>query len=87
MVFRLSAFLLLVNERETEVAKEGFSLFFVLCRSNDGHGETKNVFEVFVGGLRENGVLLDAYSEIAHVINGRSRDAAKVASTRERNMN
>ena len=55
------------------------------CRDHR-HSETEHVLEVLVRSLREDGVLFNTNGDIAHIINGFSREAAKVARAREGDM-
>ena len=41
-------------------------LLFVLGGGDDGDGHAEDVFELFVGGFGEDGVLFDAKGVVAH---------------------
>ncbi len=63
--------------------KEGFCFGFRLSRGDDRHRYPEHVLEVLVRGLREDGVLLDADGDVAHVINRSLSDATEVAGARK----
>lgn len=71
------------DERHTQVAEERFCLRLRLSRGDDGDCETEDVLEVFIGGLREYGHILDADGVVPHVVYRLGRETAEVARTRK----
>ena len=68
------------------MAQERFRLLLVLCGGRDGDGKTEDVLRLFVGGLREDDVFLEAERDVAHLVDSRRRDAAEVAHSWENDM-
>lgn len=68
------------------MTEERFCRFLILCGRHDGYREAKDILDVLIARLREDGVLADANGDVAHVVDRRNRQTAEVARTRERDV-
>src|SRR3989344_4856847 len=79
--------ILLFLERNSQIFKKSQAFGFSLDRRNNGDRKTKNIFDVFVRGFRENSVFFNANRQVTDIVHRSATNAAEVLGARQGNVN